>query len=407
MAILAGNVAKFTVTFVTESTDTLVDPTTVSFNYNVNNGSTIATWTYASASSPAVGVVARISTGVYQAWVDTTGLNGLLVGEFVSTGTGQAAVQDSISVGSNVVSSNTATLGSMINQVLRRVQPGQQVEAVTLNSSSSSGATSLSLSDPSGVILQNLRPEQVLSIDLELFYVQAVSGSTATVIPGYLGSTEASHTAGTMVYINPRFSAFDIMTAINDDLSDLCSQDNGLYQANSIEFTYNPATVGYDLAGVSGFIDIISVQQKRPYPIGYWVPVPRAKWALTSGADLTSFPSGYALRLNEGGYPGMPFRVTYKSSFSPFVNLTDDATNVAGLSSSMYDLPPLGAMVALVAPREIKRNQVDAAPDSRRATEVPPGAVMNSVAQVLQLRQRRINAEATKLKVLYGTQAGR
>jgi len=300
-----------------------------------------------------------------------------------------------------------ATLGSMISQTLRRVQPGQQVEALTLNGSYTAGATSLVVSDPAGTILPSLRPETVCAIDLELFYVQAVSGTTVTVVPGYLGSTTANHSSGAMVYLNPRFSAFDIMQAINDDLNDLCSPENNLYQVSSVEITYNPATVGYDLTGVTGLIDILSIQQKQPYPIGYWVPFPRKKWTLTAGADTTVFPSGYALRLNEGGYPGMPFRVTYKSQFAPFVNLTDDATTVCGLSSTMYDLPPLGAMVAIVAPREVKRNQIDSAPDSRRATEVPPGAVMNSVAQVLALRQRRINAEASRLHQLYGSQAGR
>ena len=103
----------------------------------------------------------------------------------------------------------------------------------------------------------------------------------------------------------------------------------------------------------------------------------------------------------------MPFQVTYKAKFQPFVNLSDDATTVAGLAETMYDLPPLGAMVALVAPREIKRNQIDSAPDSRRATEVPPGSVMNSVAQVLALRQRRINAEFGNLVRAYGQQSGR
>lgn len=300
-----------------------------------------------------------------------------------------------------------ATLSSMISQVLRRIQPGQQVEALTLNGSYTAGATTFVVSDPAGTILPSLRPEVVVSIDLELFYVQAVSGTTVTVVPGYLGSLEANHASGAMVYLNPRFSAFDIMQAINDDLNDLCSPDNNLYAVNSLEITYNPATVGYDLAGVTGLIDIISVQQQQPYPIGYWVPFPKRKWTLTAAADTTAFPSGYALRLNTGGYPGMPFRVTYKQQFQPFVNLTDDATTIAGLSNTMYDLPPLGAMVALVAPREVKRNQIDSAPDSRRATEVPPGAVMNSVAQVLALRQRRINAEATRLQQLYGNQSGR
>lgn len=300
-----------------------------------------------------------------------------------------------------------ATLDSMIQQVLRRVQPGQQVEALTLASAYTAGSTSLALSDPSGVLLPSLRPETVIAVDLELFYVQAVTGTTATVVPGYLGSLEANHSSGALAYISPRFSQFDIMTAINDDLSDLCSSDNNLYNPQSVEITYNPSVVGYDLTGVTGLIDIISIQQKQPYPIGYWVPIPRSKWTLTSGADTTVFPSGYALRLNQGGYPGMPFRVTYKKAFTPFTNLTDDATTVAGLSSTMYDLPPLGAMVAIVAPREVKRNQIDSAPDSRRATEVPPGAVMNSVAGVLQLRQRRINAEASRLQQLYGQQGRR
>jgi hypothetical protein len=300
-----------------------------------------------------------------------------------------------------------ATLNSLIQQVLRRVQPGQQVEALTLSGSYTAGATSFVVLDPAGTILPSLRPETVVAMDLELFYVQAVSGTTVTVVPGYLGSTTANHSSGAMVYLNPRFSQFDIMQAINDDLNDLCSADNDLFQVSSTEITYNPATMGYDLVGVTGLIDILSIQQKQPYPIGYWVPIPRKKWTLTAGANGTDFPSGYALRLNTGGYPGMPFHITYKKAFAPFTSLTDDATTIAGLSSTMYDLPPLGAMVALVAPREVKRNQIDSAPDSRRATEVPPGAVMNSIAQVLALRQRRINAEASRLHQLFGSQAGR
>ena len=299
----------------------------------------------------------------------------------------------------------------MIAQVLRRIQPGQQVETLTLSDDYTAGSTSMLLSDPAGTILPSLRPETVISCDLELFYVQAVSGTTATVVPGYLGSSEANHTVGALVYLNPRFSAFDIMTAINDDLNDLCAPENGLYAVNSIEISYNPATVGYDMAGATGFLggagSILSIQQKIPYPIATWIPFPRRKWTLTSNADPTDFPSGFGLRLNTDGFPGLPFRVTYKQQFQPFVNWDDDATEVALLMNTAYDLPPLGAAVSIVAPREVKRNQIDSAPDSRRATEVPPGAVMNSVAQVLALRQRRINAEAGRLKQLYGQQRGR
>jgi hypothetical protein len=299
----------------------------------------------------------------------------------------------------------------MISQVFRRIQPGQQVPALVLNANFTAGGTSMLLTDPAGTILSSLQPGSVLSVDLEIFYIQAVDGTTATVVPGYLGSLEANHTAGALVYLNPRFTAFDIMTAINDDLNDLCAPENGLYAVNSIEISYNPATVGYDMAGATGFIggakSILSIQQKIPYPIATWVPLPRRKWTVTSNADTTDFPSGNAIRLNTDGFPGLPFRVTYKSFFSPFVNLTDDATTVAGVPDFMYDLPPLGAEVALVAPREVKRNQIDSEPDNRRGTEVPPGAVMNSIAQTLALRERRINAAASILKAQFGQQAGR
>lgn len=299
-----------------------------------------------------------------------------------------------------------ATLGSMISTVLRRVQPGQQVESLQLNGNYTAGGTTVTVSDPAGTILANVRPEQVIAIDLELFYVQAVTGTTLTVVGGYLGSTPANHTSGALIYVNPRFSQFDIMQAINDDLLDLSAQ--GLFQVKSLELTYNPAQVGYDLTGATGLSGspIISVQQKIPYPVGMWIPIPRRKWTFTASADTTDFPSGYALRLNESGYPGMPFRVTYKAQFSAFANLTDDATTVAGLSSSMYDLPPLGAMIAIVAPREVKRNQIDMASDSRRATEVPPSAVMNSIARVKELRDRRISLEVDRLHGLYGQQRG-
>ena len=143
-----------------------------------------------------------------------------------------------------------ATLGSMIAQVLRRVQPGQQVPSLALSGNFTSGSTTMTVSDPSGEILSNLRPETVIAVDLELFYVQNISGPTVTVVPGYLASTEANHTSGALVYLNPRFSAFDIQEAINDDLNDLCSPENGLYAVNSIELSYNPATIGYDLTPV-------------------------------------------------------------------------------------------------------------------------------------------------------------
>ena len=175
----------------------------------------------------------------------------------------------------------------------------------------------------------------------------------------------------------------------------------------------SPASiVGYDLTDVSSgspvssIIDILSIRYKVPYPIGKWVPVMPGAWELTPSSDTTAFPSGYSLTLHTDAYPGLPVRITYAAPFGQLVNLTDDVTTVAGLPLTAVDLPPLGAMISLVSPREVRRNQIDSEPDSRRAPEVPPGAVMNSVAGVLRQRQSRINAEAGRLQALYGFQRG-
>ncbi len=71
-----------------------LDPTTVSLHYAVapslgaSNGPTTIL-SYSGASTPGVGIIARLSTGVYEAWLDTTSQDGIWTYEWVSTGIGQ------------------------------------------------------------------------------------------------------------------------------------------------------------------------------------------------------------------------------------------------------------------------------------------------------------------------------
>lgn len=96
----AGQVLVCTATFTVSGVNT--DPTTVEFKYALStSGSTVngttTTLTYSGATQPALGVVAKTATGVYEAQVDTTGMGaGDLTYEWVSTGAAQT-------VGSSVV----------------------------------------------------------------------------------------------------------------------------------------------------------------------------------------------------------------------------------------------------------------------------------------------------------------
>ncbi|MCP3857267.1 MAG: hypothetical protein GY698_21470, partial [Actinomycetia bacterium] len=52
-----------------------------------------------------------------------------------------------------------------------------------------------------------------LSIDYEDFHVWGQTGSTAEVAGGMNGTTAAGHADGTLIYVNPNFSAGQILRA--------------------------------------------------------------------------------------------------------------------------------------------------------------------------------------------------
>lgn len=303
-----------------------------------------------------------------------------------------------------------STAADLINKVRRRLQPTQREMAVYLGAPYTAGALTMQLTDPTdGSSLNAVSPGCELAIDLELFYVESFANGVATVIPGDLGSTSANHANGARVWVNPRYSDFDILSGLNDDLDDLSTPDNGLYQVKSIEITHTPPHIGYDLVGVTTILEILSVRYRVPSSPATleWIPIPKREYELTPSSDTGDFASGYALSIYEGGFPGQPIRVTYKAPFAHFATYNDDSVTVCGLPATAADLPYLGAAIALTSPREIKRNQTEAQPDSRKANEVPPGAVMNSVAGLEKIRSRRIKGENERLYQLYGHQRTR
>jgi hypothetical protein len=240
-----------------------------------------------------------------------------------------------------------------------------------------------------------------LEIDLEVMYVweSRPASKAVTVERAQLGSVAAPHTAGTLATLNPRFPDFVVVKALNDDLADLSSPMNGLFAVRTVELTATANSAGYDLTGATGIQEVLAVSTRHPGQPRTWMPV--TNFALDVNAETDDFASGVALTLHEGVHPGQPLRVVYKAAFAPLVNLTDDVTAVAGLPTSMHDLPPMGAAMRLVAPREIRRNFIDSQGDSRRSAEVPPGAIGASARELARIRRDRILSEAARLARQY------
>lgn len=287
------------------------------------------------------------------------------------------------------------TLASdLVAETRRQLDSGSRPEMNRLTTTMNTSVTSVVVDFALGSIVAGA----YISIDLEIMYVWSSTGSTATVQRNMLGTVAAAHTTGAIVYVNPRWTDFGILTAINEELASLSSPANGLYQMKTVDITYNPARAGYDLTSVTDLIDVYDVRTDTYGPAKDW---PRlGRYTLARNQSTGDFASGLALQLYEGGYPGKTIRIQYKAPFVAFAALTTNLTTT-GLPASAADIPPIGALVRLVAPREIKRSVTDSQPESRTATEVPPGTSRSTAAGLLQLRQLRVREEAARLAQAY------
>lgn len=329
-----------------------------------------------------------------------------------------------ITVGGSSSTGSGYVFGDWIENVYRRVMAGERERAVLLNEADGIGSddTALTLT---GVETGGIRVGNTLAVELEVMYITAWDGTVATVIRGYLGSPPAAHDDGVLCYINPTYTRYDIAVALNDEVRELSSPDNGLFRVGSATITYNPVYVGYDLGDVPAeWLKILEIRYRLPTPYRWFPRIQR--WEEVRGLPDTDFPSGNAILLKGAGYPGQPMYLKYSAPFLPLVDYSDDllftpATNdpsppyngysaantanydgtVQNFAPSMLDIPPLGAIIRLTLPREVARNFLDAQSDPRKAPEVPPGAVGASIAGLSQQRLTRIQSEANRLTKQY------
>lgn len=287
-----------------------------------------------------------------------------------------------------------STASALLDRVNRQLLSGTIEERNKL-------ATTVSSSDTSFVMsydLAGLRAGTVFEIDSELVYIwEAVSGSkTVTVDRGYMGTTAASHTAGAVVTLNPRFPKAQMLEALNQDIDDLSSPLNGLYRVVSTSIDYNGSDRQTDLTGATSVLDLIDVRLRyldSDYPV---IRMTR----LQRDLPTSDFPSGYAIVFDESVMAGS-LRVRYKAPFTRVSTISDSIQSVANIPTTMEDILELGVMSRVLSVREVKRNFIESQGDTRRSDEVGAGAMRDSFSNILRLRRDRIIAEAAKLARQY------
>ena len=287
------------------------------------------------------------------------------------------------------------TASALIDRVIQQLLSGTVEERNKLAAGVDSDEGSLTFQYPLG----SLRDNSVFEVGSELMYawVANTSSKIVEVERGYGGTPAASHSAGDVATVNPKFPRSHVLLALNSDLQDLSSPVNGLFQMRTVDIAYNGSDRMVDLTGVTSIGELYDVRYRYlndDYPIVRDV-------RLLRDMPTADFPSGYALAFDTGVRSGT-VRVLYKAPFGSFA--TEDSTTLsAGIGGELEDLLVLGAQIRMMAGREIKRNFTESQGDTRRAEEVPPGATVNSMLGLQRLRLQRIVAESARLARQYPT----
>lgn len=289
------------------------------------------------------------------------------------------------------------TANDLIDHTLDFLQGGNDETINVLASTPDSDDTTLTMTYELGPIVAGT----TIGLGLEVMRVVATNNTskTVTVLRGQRGSTAASHSAGAVVQVSPRFSRYSVFRALNDDLDALSGI--GMYQMKTVDLTYNPGTMGYDLTSVTSIESIYSVRYKVPGTEKEWPLLRPSEYRFDRNASTSDFASGFSLILYQSAYPGNTVRVAYKAPFVRMTAATDDVQTVAGLPATANDIPPLGAAIRLQAGHESARVAYESQPDTRRPDEVPVGANLQASSGWARLRAQRIDDEMRRLSRRY------
>lgn len=274
----------------------------------------------------------------------------------------------------------------------RRMAYGSMSEQMNLiGAVGAAGATSIVLDmDVSGIT-----PGMILSSGLNIWYVRGTEPSTKTVfvIPGIDNAPTAAVALNDFVYVKPRVTDFYLFELVNTEIGRLSSPENGLYRIDSWTEAVDATYQTYDIPTVdaAAMIGLLRVRYRMPGTTDVWIDIPEKSYRLQVN-DGTS-----RIRLLRNIPSGTDIQFLYKASFNRATALTDDALTVCGLSDSLVDIPPLGALGTLLRSTEFRRNQVQTQGDARRASEVNSGPNLTGAQLTDRDYKSRVQEEYIRL----------
>lgn len=225
-----------------------------------------------------------------------------------------------------------------------------------------------------------------LDIGTEVIYVWAANsqGSNVNTRRGDSGSIATPHSAQDLVRINPRWSSWRILQAINAEILGLSSA--GLFQIKTQRISWVSCQLAYELpVDCDELYSVVRIGSRFPARN----PVENA-----SQVQDPTVTSGKLLYVNDRWLcPGDTLLVTYRAGLSQVSALTDSVAATTGLPESALDIIPMGAALRLDAGQGIERTDYSSIADTAGASATHTSDMINAPSLVRALRQSRIGEE--------------
>ena len=240
----------------------------------------------------------------------------------------------------------------------------------------------------------------------ETMYVHSRNGEYITVQRAMDGSAAYAWTADvSTIEVEPRFTGFQILEAVRDAIKFM---PNNLYGVGTTTATFSStSTQTVDVAALNdedhgtpgtGFYHVISATRTARSSEDRLLNINVTVQRQTDGT--------YKLVRQEGIEKSLTVNLIYAHPFKTgTLNLSTTLASL-GMSSSMQDIPALGAGVALILGEESLRLDLHSQGDSRGDTAVASGDRARYSLVLQGQYDRRVSEEARRLMSLYGVRAG-
>jgi hypothetical protein len=298
------------------------------------------------------------------------------------------------------------TLATTANTLIERVRRDSLLASrgpvQTLGAAYTAGGTTIDLNETP----THIGVGEIISVDYELFYIQAVDTSTKrlTVIPGYFGTTQANHAEDAILEVAPRFPKAALLDHLEQEIY---SWGKELWRAESVDLTVDITHRTYDLAGISG--DVYFLLDVRQEPTGisgnFWHfswtgdAWPHLDARLLRRMSVAEFPSGYALQLKLMPTHASALRVLIAQ---PFVLSTltgsTDLVNTVGLRTEWLDIVEYGVKMRALETSIIGRSDWRTGSMIREADEVSALDTVRAASHFRDMRQLRFTKAGVDLR---------